>query len=342
MIYILTGQDDFSLTRYLEEIKKGIGDQSVLAAGTTTLEGQKVALEQLRTACETAPFLTEKRLVIIKGLLDRFEPESRAGRRRKTTQVRAGEDHKALADCIKNMPDSTVLVLIDGTLTNSNPLLRELAPKAVVKSFPPLRDAQLRQWVQQRVTEGGASISAQAVELLVKLVGGNLWVLASEIEKLVLFSSGRRVETDDVGALVGSSQQASVFAMVDAIVEFKVEAAERLLQRLLQSGAPPAYLLVMLARQIQMIARAKELKSRGQSGVEIQRRLGLPSEFAVRKTLEQATRYSLPRLKQVCRRVLEADLSIKTGKYDPELALNILVAELCRRGRAEAAHAGRD
>ena len=53
-------------------------------------------------------------------------------------------------------------------------------------------------------------------------------------------------------------------------------------------------------------------------------RLGLKSEFPLRKTLEQAQRYPLERLKSVYKRLLEADLSIKTGRYDGRLALNLL------------------
>jgi hypothetical protein len=34
--------------------------------------------------------------------------------------------------------------------------------------------------------------------------------------------------------------------------------------------------------------------------------------------------------------LLEADLSIKTGKYGAELALNILIAELCQPRRVSA------
>jgi len=55
------------------------------------------------------------------------------------------------------------------------------------------------------------------------------------------------------------------------------------------------------------------------------------SEYALRRTLEQAGRYSLPRLKQIYRQLLEADLAMKTGRYDSELALDLLVADLCQR-----------
>ncbi len=332
MLYILSGQDDFSLTRTLEEIKRDIGDQSALAASATLLDGQQVTIEQLRPFCETAPFLSEKRLVIIRGLLERFEPRRRPSRQKRTVRVKEHQPdgYQALGDYVTRIPDSTIVVLIEGRITNNNPLFQLLAGKAVVKTFPLLKDAQLRQWIQGHVKEEGGSISPQAVNLLVQLVGSNLWVMTSEIDKLALFAAGRRIEENDVEALVGYAQQTSVFAMIDAIVEFKAELAEQLLQRLWQDGAAPAYLLVMLARQVQMIVRARELSKEKIPKAEIQRILGLTSEYAVRRTMEQASRYSLVRLKEVYRQLLAADLSIKTGKYDGELALDILVAELCR------------
>ncbi len=343
MLYILAGQDDFSLAHSLEEIKRDIGDRDFLAASTTTLDGQRVTLDQLRTVCETIPFLAGRRLVIIEGLLERFEAKDKARRQRKITRATDQQDeYKSLSTYIGKIPDSTTLVLIESRITNNNPFFRGLADKAVVKSFPLLRDTQLRQWIQRRVAEEGGSISPQAVDLLTKLIGSNLWIMASEVNKLVLFTSGRCIEEGDVKTVVSYGQQDSVFAMVDAIVEFKAELAEQLLQRLLQRGAAPAYLLVMLSRQVQMIVRAKELGNQGKPKTEIQHRLGLASEFALRKTLEQASRYSLPRLREVYHQLLETDLSIKTGKYEAELALNILVAELCRRRKVYVTRPGQD
>ncbi|MFC2025047.1 DNA polymerase III subunit delta [Chloroflexota bacterium] len=338
MLYILSGQDDFSLSQSLEEIKREIGDPGIVATSTTTLNVQQANLDQLRNVCETAPFLAERRLVIIKGLLERFESKGKSRRQKKTTQPNQQDDYKTLGDYINTIPDSTTIVLVEGGIKNDNPLLKKLANKAVVKTFPLMRDTQLRQWIQSRVAEEGGSISPEAINLLTRLVGSNLMIMASEIDKLTLFTSGRRIEEDDVKAIVSYTHQANVFAMVDAIVEFKVEIAEQLLQQLLQRGVPPAYLLVMLTRQIRMIVRAKELASQRKTQTEIQSRLGLTSEFALRKTLEQTNRYSLPRLKEVYHQLLETDLSIKTGKYDAELALNILVAELCQRGKTRATH----
>jgi len=68
LLYILSGEDDFSISQSLEEIKRGIGDPDLLSANTTILDGQQLILDQLMAVVETIPFLAEKRLVIVRGL----------------------------------------------------------------------------------------------------------------------------------------------------------------------------------------------------------------------------------------------------------------------------------
>jgi DNA polymerase-3 subunit delta len=330
LLYVLHGEDDFSRHQALEKIKVGVGDQTALATNTTVLDGQRVTVDQLRAVCEAAPFLAEKRLVIVHGLLERFESRPKPGRQPKGSAGRQ-DDTQTFTQYMGGIPESTLLILIDGRLKGANPLLRAVSSRARVMAFTPLKEARLRQWIQERVGQGGDSIAPGAVDMLVRFVGGNLWVMAGEIDKLVLYTSGRRIEEADVRRMVSYAQEASVFTMVDAILEFKAGPAEQLLERLLQQGAPPAYLLVMLSRQVRRVVQAKELVGQRRSEAEMMRRLEIPVDFALRRTLDQAAGYSMTRLKEVYHRLLEADLAIKTGRYDPELALNILLADLGQR-----------
>lgn len=329
-MHILFGEDDYSIHQAVDKIKKGLGSVELLETNTTVLEGHEVTLDQLRTIGQSMPFLAAKRLVIVNGLLARFEPKGR-GKPAKSPSAKEPELWQALASCLTNLPESTAMVLVDSKIGRNNPLLKELTGKAQVKSFPMLRGDALKQWVLKYMAGARGSISQQAIDLLVKLVGSDLWVMTGELQKLLAFTGGRRIEEADVTALVSSATEASVFVMVDAILESRAGSAQQLLQDLLERGASPAYLLVMLARQVQLVLRAKGLKAQRMSETEMQSRLGLVAEFAFRRTLEQASRYSLERLKAVYHRLLETDLAIKTGRYDGELALNILVAELCQR-----------
>lgn len=336
MLHVLIGEDDYSIRQALEEIKQGIGDATALMTNTTVLDGRQVTLEQLRNACETVPFLSEKRLVIVEGLFERFGSGNRNSRKKSTRQSEPSEEYKAFADGIKQLPEFTELVLIGGGIRVGNPLLRELATVTQVKSFPRLKTSQLSQWILQRVKDVGGSISPQAVNLLVRFVGNDLWIMASEVDKLALFTGGCRIEEADVRAVVSYAQEANIFAMIDAVLEFRVGAAQELLQQLLKQGMAPAQLLVMLSRQVRIIFQIKEMRERGESRADIQSKLGLTSDFVLRKAWEQADRYSPARLREVYHRLLEADLSIKTGKLEGELAINILITELGQQGTASA------
>ncbi len=337
MLLILTGLDDFSLNEALDKIKGEVGDAASLPANMSILEGQRVTVDQLRPVSEAAPFLAEKRLVIIEGLLGRYEPKRGPRRptsgtktRRKTAEKQ--DDPDTLADYLPTVPESTIVVLVDGDIKQKNPMLKALAGKGKHETFQPLREAQLKDWVRERTRREKSTIAPAAIDLLVRTVGSNLWIMSNELEKLAIYADGRRIETEDVELLTGYTQQQNIFALVDTIVEGRTQIAGRQLEQTIQSGASPSYVMAMLARQMRMIAIAQGMKKQGTPISEARGRLGLTMDFAARRVLEQAGRYSLPRLKQVYRLLVEADLAIKTGRYEPEMAVSLLVTELSRRG----------
>jgi DNA polymerase-3 subunit delta len=327
MFYILYGQDDFSLNRALEEIKAGLGDRETIATNTIRLEGQRLTLSELRNKCNAAPFLSSHRLVIVDGLLGRFgekqgKPRSSKGKARDGLGGWEGLD-----SCIKQMPETTVLVLVDGEVKGNNPLLKKIAPLAEAKAFPLLKREALKAWIRKRVKEEGGDIAPQAVNLLAELIGGDLWAMDGEIRKLLLYSQERPISEDDVRQLVSCIQEANIFALVDAVAEGRTELAQRILHRLYDEGVAPIYILTMITRQFRLIALARDLK-KGLSRLQIQDRLGLKHSYAVDKALSQAKLYDFEGIKRAYDKLLETDLAIKTGKYSDKLALELLVTEL--------------
>jgi len=330
LLYILHGADDYSITQELENIKSSSGDPSLLATNTVTLDGTGTNENDLRVACETVPFLADKRLVIVYGLLERFAPKQvTRGTAEKKSDIPL-VNYSVFSDIINNLPPSTILVLIESELKDSNPLYKTVVAKAQAKVFPALKTAQLREWITARVSAAAGSISPAAINSLIRIIGSNLWIMSSELNKLLLYVDGQRIEEKDVKALVSYIQQYNVFAMVDAIIENNIQKAESILQQLLSEGNSPTQLLNMLSRQMRLIVRAQELKKKRLSETEIRSRLGLSADWLVRKTLEQSSRYTLSRIKQVYQQLLETDIAIKTGKYEGELALNILIVEICQ------------
>ena len=329
MFYILYGRDDFSLHRALGKIKADLGDSEMLAVNTSTLDGPHLTLNELRNQCGTAPFLSSYRLVIVDGLLQCFEPsqgrsQPAKGARRYESKLK---EWQGMDSYIERMPKTTVLILVDGNIKGPNPLLKKLSPLAEVKRFPLLQGKNLRTWIEHRVIEEEGSITPQAVSLLVNFIGGDLWAMNNEIQKLVLYSQDHPIREDDVRQLVSYAQEANIFAMVDAAAEGRTGLAQMTLHRLYQDGVAPTHVLAMISRQFRLIALVKDLEP-GLSYQQIQDRLGLKSSYSLDKTLAQAKLYNLESIKQAYDKLLETDSAIKTGKYSDELALELLVAEL--------------
>jgi DNA polymerase III subunit delta len=327
MLYILYGQDDFSLNQAVKEIKVRLGDREMIETSTTNLDGQHLTLSELRNKCGAAPFLCSHRLVIVEGLLGRFEVKQSKPRSGKGKSGNGLGEWEGLDSYIKQMPETTVLVLVDEEVKGSNPLLKKISSLAEVKTFPLLKSDALKVWIRQRVKKEGGNIRPQAMNLLAELIGGDLWAMDGEIQKLLLYSQERPISEDDVRQLVSHVQEANIFAMVDAVAEGRTELAQRILHWLYDEGVAPIYILTMITRQFRLIALARDL-GKGLSRQQIQDRLGLKKSYALDKTLSQAKLYDFEGVKRAYDKLLETDLAIKTGKYSDKLALELLVTDL--------------
>ena len=332
MIHVLFGGDELSLEECLDSLKAAIEPAELRDVNIITLSAQDLGLEQLRATCDTVPFLAERRLVVVRGLLGQFEPRPGAtrGSRASSGESRRLGAWEGLAEYLPKVPETTHLALVDDRLTERNSLLAKVRPLAEVKTFPLPTGRALQQWIRERSAKREVEIDPRAVAVLAEAVGTNLRVLDLELQKLSLRCWGRRAMIEDVEELVAYAKEASIFAAVDAAIEGRPGAAIRLVHQLLDSGRPAAYVLTMIARQVRLLLLAKDLKAQGVTPGQMGGRLSL-SGYPLRKTLEQESRLSHERLAAIHRRLLETDVSIKTGELDEQVAMDLLVAEMAMR-----------
>jgi DNA polymerase-3 subunit delta len=328
MIHLLYGDDEFSISETLASMKAVVGTPDLRDVNITVLDGPSVSFAEMRAMCDTVPFLAERRMVVVTGLLGQFErrwgSNSSAGR---DDTPRNWEAWSGLGDYLPQVPDTTDLVFVDGPLARSNRLLTAVRPHAQVKSFSAPNERGVSQWVRDRAVSRGIQIEPAAVEALAGTIGGDLRVVASELDKLAVYRAGEPVRREDVEEMVSYAREANIFSAVDAMVEGRLDAAVTMVHQLLRLGRTPGYILAMVARQVRLLILAKELKARGVPAAEHGKRLGLAG-YPLRKTMDQERAFTATRLEQVHRKLLEADLQLKTTSADEELVLDLLIAEV--------------
>jgi DNA polymerase-3 subunit delta len=279
--------------------------------------------------------MSPNRLVIVEGLLRRFQAGEKQTR---NSEVDMAESKSQLKDwfdmpaCIKQMPPTTVLIFFDPDMDTRghNPLLKTLASLAdKVYQLNEIKGKELVIWIKEYALNNGGKMGNAAASLLADYIGGDLWALTSEIDKLITFCGGSDITENDVREISSLSREESIFALVDAILEGKVKDAQAMLHRMLKYGAAPQQILAMVERQLVLILRVKEIMQ-DTSIPEIREKLGLNPRYPLDKTLKQARSFTIPRIRKAFHHLLDTDIAIKTGQYEDELALNLMVIELCR------------
>ena len=330
--HVLHG-DSFLVANAQAQLEAHDGASSLLESNSHRLDGASATLNELMSMCNALPFMDTVRLVVMQGLLATLEGRrpARPTRRRANNQEPASGGAlgawEGLAEAVSAMPPTTLLIFSDGPVSSGNPLLQALAEVSHVRRLPAPDGQDLARWVKDAAQQKGAAISPAAIGMLVKLTGNDLWTLDRELEKLSLYAWGRAIEDSDVSALVSQATEANIFSAVDAMIEGRQREAMSLLQQLRDDGRDPSHIIAMVQRQLKLLALAKNGMDRGATQKELGDQMGTSSQFVIRKTIQQARRNSWEDITWRYQRLLEADLSIKQGRMEPGMALELLVAD---------------
>ena len=92
MITLIHGPAELLRAETLAAIRNGIADDPEMAElNTLRLDGRAATVSELRNACDTMPFLAERRLVIAEGLLARLAaPAKGRGKAAEAPQAKTG------------------------------------------------------------------------------------------------------------------------------------------------------------------------------------------------------------------------------------------------------------
>jgi DNA polymerase-3 subunit delta len=344
MFLLLHGTDEYSAREELARLRETGG----FDFNQDTFTGDDADFAQLRNICDTLPFLSERRLVVVLGLPkpkrsaagesdegdEGNEPAeqpakvSGKGKKGKAGGSDARAFIQALADYAAHVPETTTLVVVAGKLEATSPLLKAAQQHGRSRVFAPLKGPQLEQWVIHRAQTGGASITPDATKLLIELVGAeNLRALDSEVEKLCIYV-GRdgRIGVEQVQALTSPVSPSNIFALTDALARRDHGRALALLHELLASGAAPLAIVGLTAAQTRALIQVKALSARGMRSLQIAETAGL-APYTVEKSLPLARHFSFAQLEAAHRALLDVDVALKSSRMTPELALDLLTLQ---------------
>ncbi len=307
-VYLLYGEEAYLKNQYRQKLIDALlpKDDTV---NLNVYENADVPVREIIDLAETMPFFAEHRVIALNG----------TGLFKKN-----GEE---LADYLPGMPESTVLLFTERETDKRSRLFKAVKERGRAVEFAAQDEETLTKWILSLLKKENRRITGQTLRLFLEKTGTDMENIVRELEKLVCYTMGRDVITEeDVEAVCTTRVTSRIFEMISAIAERRQKRALELYYDLLTLKEPPMRILFLITRQFNLLLQVKELKRKGADNKQIGARVGL-APFIAGKYVAQAAGFRTEELRAALEECLSYEEDVKTGKMNDVMSVEILIVK---------------
>lgn len=310
--YLIYGPEDLLRQKCKNRLIQALGGPE--DPNFTYREGAATDEEEIRLLAGTVPFLSEKRLILLEN----------------TGWAKKGGG-QALAGDLENLPDSTVLVLVEKEADAKSSLFKAVKAQGRCIACEPLGEADLKRSLKAFFEEAGYAIDGQSLEYLISRCGTDLATLSTEREKLLAYClDSKTIRPEDIDAITHQTLRDRIFDMVDAMAAGKPREAFRLYEDLKALKEPPAKILGLILSQATRLYVLRELDERGLSQKEMAD-ITRYHPYVIKKSMAACRAYPSRIWRRKWEQLLTYDHAFRSGKMQDVIAVELALVEMSLR-----------
>src|SRR4030042_1883246 len=202
-IYVIAGKEKSLVDAECEKLLEKLLEPEQRATGFFNADPAKVSATEILDELRTLPFLTDKRVVLIRDADDFVS------------------DNRELLEKYFDNPCPTGIFILTVSIWPPQTKLAKKLPSVgkLLSVAPPARRQLPRRLIQYAHEAHGKALSKTAAELLVELTGDELVRLYGEVDKLALFAHNEKSITEQhIESLIGHNRIFNAFTVIDAIM----------------------------------------------------------------------------------------------------------------------------
>lgn len=314
-IHLAVGDDDLKRAEVIERLKARMEQDDDLSFDYDDFNGETCTGSDIVSACETIPFMAERRLVTVRN-----------GEKLRKADI------EALLAYAQSPSDTTVLALSFEKLAKSTKLYKAIAAlgkTAVIECSLP-KGKELEKKVSSMASTYGMRMDMNAAGLLIEYVGTDTVFLNNEIEKIALICADKQcISIDDVKEYVQATADVKPWKFLEPFSERNLLASLKWLES--ARGVSPHALVPQCANRIRELICVKSLEKRG-AAASLPSELGLSSaeSWKVKNHIRYARQFSADELREALVALRETEKTMKTGA-DADEAFRLWVVETLKR-----------
>jgi DNA polymerase-3 subunit delta len=320
-VWLVDGGDPTLVSEAIRGLLDELVGDADRALVVEDFRGDDLDLSAVADACQTPPFLTDRRVVVVREI-----------------GGWSTDDVAPLVQYLEAPLDTTVLVLGATGGRVAPKLLAAVKAHGHVTSTT-VAGREAKSWVRDRLRASSLRLDATAESRLEAHLGEDVSRLVAIIDLLVaVHGDGARLGADDIEPYLGEAGSVAPWDLTDAIDGGDNEVALSCLRRLL-GARHPLVVLAILQRHLTNILRVDSPEIRTEAAATAA--LGIAkgrSTYPAKKALTSARRYGPGGIADAVGLLAAAELDLKGARDWPgELVLEVLVARLCYLARVGGA-----
>ncbi|MGE3325674.1 MAG: DNA polymerase III subunit delta [Acidimicrobiia bacterium] len=323
-VWLIKGEDEGLVSAAVHErvhLLVGAGDRTLMV---DEFAGDDYEVAQVVDAAQTMPFLTDRRVVVAKGV-GRFTADHIA----------------ALVSYLADPMPSTDLVLVGGGGRMPKSLTDALkkAGAETVDADPPSKARDRQDWYHDQFAAAGIKLDAAAAAAVMATLGEDAGRITAICEALsASFEKGHKLTVGDVEPFLGESGSVPPWELTDAIDRgATAEALDKLIRMMRAGERHPLQVMAILTGHYGRMLRLDGAGATDEkSAAEL---LGIKgSTFPARKALDQSRRLGHGGITKAIALLAQADLDMR-GMMDwpPDMVMEVLIARLSKLAPSPAA-----
>ncbi len=309
-VYLIVGDDELKRTHVMSRLRTRMERFCDFAFNYDELDAQLCCGEDILAACNTVPFAGEKRLVYVYHV----EKLKKA-------------DADQVIDYLQRPSATTVLALQAEKLAKNSRLYKailKISKTAIIECDTP-KSYELARIVRAMGPTHGITLTDDAVQKLIELIGDNTVRLDNEIQKIALAHNGNQaVNEKEVESLVARTSQIKPWEFVDAFSARDLQKCISYFGKMESSS--PYSLLPMCVNRIRELMCAQSYRRRGNMG-QFASALGLP-DWRVKHHDNWAQRFTRRELMNALLTSRNAEQAMKSGRDPDTVFLDWIIATL--------------
>lgn len=304
--YLLYGEERYLCRQFRDKLRKALCQEGD-TMNTHFFEGSGLNVEEIIDLAETLPFLADRRVIFI------------------TDSGLFKSGGEKMAEYLANPGETCFFVFTESEVDKRSKLYKTVQSKGYAAEFPVQNEAVLKRWIVATLAREGKKITESTVQLFLEKTGTDMDNIQTELEKLICYCLDREIiTTQDVESICAVKINDRIFDMINAIAAGKQKQALNLYYDLCALKVAPMRILVLIARQCNQLLQVKELKSKGYDNRTIASKMSV-APFIVNKALSQAAKFKSSTLRKAVEKCVEAEESIKTGRMNDRMSVEILI-----------------